>query len=623
METSSVETGSVATEPRSRLGQRLARALAGALAALACGSPPNVREVDNSINIHIYPGGESAEPPAAIDPEDPRVAVNEAQLAALLGRPLRFEVDRALAARFGAGLHDAYVAALESATAALTECQRTAPAAFAYGAERLEAVRLTYTAVRARERPRVPLLEPTLTLPVPPNFPTLLDGGSLCAAFEGGREATSGAGKPERRDAPADPRLAALAECERAANQALAAASAEARRALGDTLVSCAVELREAARSRESEPELGAAFDRVRPVWMDWVNRHLSELDEGSQFTVARDLFRSGMPELDALREGFDAPRFALPIIDVWVQRAPPEASPDEFGTALERCAVSAVPSRPHGILERQGPCRGYGYSDLATTAKGRQRLLQRLQRWNSDLLTQTAVLHTLDNEGAPTTLALLETLAADRRVAHAGLLAVARHHQFASRQRDPRASIDPAPIVAAAPAWWRKHPEQRAAYLYVLTQIASKNEGAVPWASLGRFLGGRIDAATLRAYLAFHPENIWYVSQLRGAFEPGFARAPVLREGLEAFLEAFQAGKAGGLFRPSELPERLVAAVCEGGSRRDVEQLRTATRELSEIYDRARGATLYLRDIARTPAERLCPSQARGEPAEPVLFGD
>ncbi|HTV25668.1 MAG TPA: hypothetical protein VMG12_43530, partial [Polyangiaceae bacterium] len=264
-------------------------------------------------------------------------------------------------------------------------------------------------------------------------------------------------------------------------------------------------------------------------------------------------------------------------------------------------------------------------YSDLATTAAGRKRLMDRLQRWNSALLTETAVVHTLNNEGPQTTLALLETFSADRDLTRVALGAVARHHQWASNaSQRPSSAIDPAPLVAAAPSWWKKHPEQRAVYLYVLTQIASKNEGAIPWATLAQFLGGRIDSATLREYIALQPANIAYVSQLRSAFEPGFARAPLLKEGLDVYLEAFQAGKVTGPVPPSELTDRMILSVCDGGSIRDVEQLRAATRELCETHDNVRGVTLYLRTIADTPTSQLCPTAKRAKSAsEPVLFGD
>ncbi|HTV18151.1 MAG TPA: hypothetical protein VMG12_05760, partial [Polyangiaceae bacterium] len=95
-----------------------------ALSSLACGSPPNTRKIDNSINVYIYAGSESAESPPTIDLEDPRVAVNEKELADVLGHPLRFEIDAAIAAKFGSGLHDAYIAALESATDALARCRQ-------------------------------------------------------------------------------------------------------------------------------------------------------------------------------------------------------------------------------------------------------------------------------------------------------------------------------------------------------------------------------------------------------------------------------------------------------------------------------------------------------------------
>jgi hypothetical protein len=219
------------------------------------------------------------------------------------------------------------------------------------------------------------------------------------------------------------------------------------------------------------------------------------------------------------------------------------------------------------------------------------------LQGWRSEILTETAVLHTLRDEGAPAALALLDTLASDAELARVGLRALAQYNDWAEEPRpgaEPPA-VDPAPLVAAAPAWWRQHPEHRAVYLYLLARIGEHREGVVPWSRLGKLLGGRIDAATLDAFLALDPGNIWYVSQLTPALDAGWPRAPVLTRGLDAFLEASTNGKISR--RIGDLLDRVLTAVCHGRSVADVEQLRVFAGERAEIYDQPHIA-VYLRTL-------------------------
>jgi hypothetical protein len=617
------------------------------LGLLGCGAPPGkTRTINNSLNVIIRADGRRDQGPAAIDPEDPRVVVTQKQLAELLGHPLVFEFDDAVAAKFGDGLHEAYVAALESTAQGLMACRKDEPSAFAHGARTLQTIRLAYTPVRSAE-PEVTLTEPTLAIPVSSKRTDLLNGYVLCPAFERGLAAHS-----ERRFATTDPkdlaadeqaayfehiartsassgdsseqRLRRVHDCQRfIALEALVEDPALQKR-LNDRLSSCGQLLREIMRAEPSDALLLTALDQAQSGWMRWLNEHMGDLRESAQeqlwmwLTLRRD---SASPRL---AKGFDAPRFGLPVIDAWRLKTFLNG-PRDWSTQLERCIVAPAQGGTRWLLYIESYCRGVTYSTLASTPAGRRQLAQRLGSWQSEILIETAVLHTLWDQGAVTALALVEALAEEPQLARVGLRALAQYDEWtrAPASSDERWAVDPSPLVAAAPTWWKKYPEHRAGYLYLLARIGEQRESVVPWSELGKFLGGRIDAATLGSFLALDPGNVWYASQLTAALDPGWPRAPAVTRGVDAFLEAFNSGKISR--RIPDLLDRVVSTVCHGGSRADLQALRSFAAERSEIYDQPHiGA--YLRIIKDAPTAMLCPARAPAhgkKPSEPVVFGD
>lgn len=614
------------------------------LALLGCGSPPATRVVDNSLNVTVYTDGQPGEPPKGIDPEDPRALVSQEKLTELLGHPLAFELDAAIAAKFGEGLHAAYVAALEGAAQGLTDCQKREPMAFRYGAGRLRTIRLSYTAVRSRE-PEVTLTDATLVISVSSNRSDLLSGSVLCPAFRRGLAADS-----EQRFATLAPedvppnehaaylehiesartgsgasgeeRLAALGRCRRFAVLAPHLKDPTLRERVNDRLASCGSTLYDTLRAPPTDPVSSQAVDETHAAWMRWLNEHMGELGAGDQARLWMRLQTRRDPASARFRAGFDAPRFGVPVIEAWRKKTFSNG-PRDWSSELERRVVAPAQGGARWLLSFEGNGRGGTYSDLARTPDGRRRLTKLLQGWRSEILTETAVLHTLRDEGAPMALALLDTLASDAALAHVGLRALAQYNEWAEKPRPSAdaAALDPAALVAAAPGWWRQHPEHRAVYLYLLARIGEHREGVVPWSGLAKLLGARIDAPTLDAFLALDPGNIWYVSQLSAALGAGWPRAPALTRGLDAFLEASTNGKISR--RVGDLLERVVAAVCDGRSAADVEQLRVFAGERVEIYHQPHIA-VYLRSVKQTPAARLCPAFGRDKKgSEAVVFED
>jgi hypothetical protein len=170
-------------------------------------------------------------------------------------------------------------------------------------------------------------------------------------------------------------------------------------------------------------------------------------------------------------------------------------------------------------------------------------------------------------------------------------------------------------------PAWWKRHPEQRAALLYLLVRVGEHRPGLIVWPRLATFLGGRIQAAELAEFLTLDPRNVWYVRELAYAFSPGWSRSRVLIGGLQAHLEAEAAGQIRYGIRHNL--ERVTAALCEAGTLEELDQVREAMRSRAELYP---GQRMELnRFAARSPVE-LCPklaSEKAWKPRSPVLFAD
>lgn len=643
---------------------RLALVGGGAVSA-ACGQAPSPRAVvvDRSIDVTIHADGRRGPAPAAIREDDPRLPLARAQIAELLGHPLGFDVDEAVAAQFGSALHEAYVAGLESVGRALVDCKKHQPLAFEHGAPRLERVHLAYDPLGGGRRARparsaAPLVGSTLRLAVHPGSRRLLDADELCLAFRG-EQARESAARFAAHDAaslpagdhaaylrfvttdherPADPRqrdLDGLRQIVLAAELEPHLVDPELRDDVDEWLSRAGGRLRRELRQPTNDASRLTARGRARAAWIGWVNRRASQLAPALRVRVAQVLFTRESRDVPELREGFDAEAFALPILQRWLEDAAgddPREPEDELYSVVVCKAERERQGRP--TLFVRGHCTGTLYAAMAETPLGRKRLANLLIRSGHALLTQTAVLHVLRGAGAEPLVSLLEALAGDPPTLRVALRALGDYRHWGPKGDDPSPQgpvvVHPGPLVASVPRFWQSAPEQRPALLHLLVGVAAQRPGSVSWGRLAEFLGSRVDAPTLAAYLADDPRALGGVDRFLPALSAGWPRSQVLVPALDAALDADASGPSSDS-RSWYLTNDVVELFCESGTRADLESLQKMLRARLE---RSPSQRRQLGSFVERSPERLCPRLASSTPRSAkkpakksakstVLFGD
>ena len=613
---------------------------------VACGSPPaNTLLIDNSLNVTIYTDGKRGQGPPAIDLDDPRVGKAQSKIAQLLGHPLGFEFDAALAAKFGDDLHRAYVSALEESATALVSCKKHEPEAFAYGSEVLQEVRLAYSPMAAGQMTEPALEGSTLPIAVRLDSSRLIEGYEFCSAFQRGFKGGTGrfdtvdpadvASKDEaayleylkqRHGARQGGQEEQLDELKRGMRILAFQPHIEQREVRDEAnrlLGYFGSTLHELMASQPSDVVLLTALGKAHPAWIAWVNANGATLPASERLTLSGKLMMKRDPISAEFTVGFDAPRFGQPTLEHWLETVSAD-EPRNTRDQLERCIVAPV---QEGDVPPQlwvdSNCRGAVYSDLARTPKGIQQLVTLLLRWRNDVLTESAMLHTLRDQGAPAALALLEALARDQKVSRVALRALAEYNEWRHEAQSKQGSdaADPRPLVASVPGWWKSHPEHRPTLLYMLVRIGEHREGLIVWPKLAQFLGSRIDARELAGFLAEDPRNIWYVPELASAFSPGWSRSRVLLPGLQAYLDAEAQNRIR--YGITQNLERVTAALCQSGTRQDLDAVQDAMRERAVQYP---SQSRLLNPFVNTSPATLCPKLAAAKarkPTEGVLFGD
>lgn len=635
----------------------LAAAVVLGLGAAGCGSPPSprTRVVDNSLNVTIHADGRRGEAPPAIREDDPRIEVAGQQIGGLLGHPLGFELDEAVAAQFGSGLHEAYVSGLERVAGALARCKAREPQAFEFGAPSLQRIRLAYEPVSdgraALERIANPALAPhvvdgALTLAVHPDDHQLLDAAELCWAFRlGAKEdrarrfaAHDPAHLPPEQhaayfrfltvdhDPPDDPLerdIDELRQVVRVSELHPHITLAEVRADADEWLANAGSRLRLELRQPTNDAAELTALAKAQAAWIGWVNRSGTKLERAEREKVADALFTRESKDTPELRKGFDAEAFALPIVQRWLENAAyddPRQSEDRLYRFVvckaerERADEPALFVRPY--------CTGAFYSQLAQTPLGRKRLAHLLIRARHELLTQTAMLHVLRAAGSELLVLLLDALAEDQATLRVALRALGDYRDWGPKGDYPSAGepvvVDPGPLVASVPRWWKSAPEQRPVLLYLLAGVGTGREGSVPWPRLAELLGGRIDAPTLAAYLGEEPATLHTVEKLVPALTPGWPRSRVLVPALDAYLEADAQGRSSDS-RAYYTTNDVLELLCDAGTRSDVEALQSMLRaRLERLPSQSRQLASF---VEKSP-ERLCPAQKRRQASKPGLVG-
>jgi hypothetical protein len=635
-------------------------ALIGALGVWACGSPPVPRtlRVDNSLNVTIHADGSRGEAPPAIREDDPRIAVAGQQIGELLGHPLGFDVDEAVAAQFGSGLHEAYVSGLERIARALAQCKAREPEAFAHGAPTLQRIHLAYEPVSngraAMERIANPALAPhvvdgALTLAVHPDDRRLLDAAELCWAFSLGAKADRAqrfaAHEPAQlppdqhaaylrfltvdHDSPDDPLERDIDELRQVvlvAELQPHIALAEVRADADEWLANAGSRLRLEMRQPTNDAGKLTALAKAQAAWIGWVNRSGAKLERAEREKVADALFTRESRDTPELRKGFDAEAFALPIVQHWIENAAyddPRKSEDRLYRVVVCKAEREHADKP--ALFVRPYCTGAFYSQLAETPVGRKRLANLLMRSHHELLTQTAMLHVLRAAGSERLVLLLDALTEDQATLRVALRTLGDYRYWGPKGEYPSVGepvvVDPGPLVAGVPRWWKSAPEQRPVLLYLLVGIGAGREGSVPWPRLAEFLGGRIDAPTLAAYLAEEPATLHSVEKLVPALSPGWPRSRVLVPALDTYLEADAQGRSSDS-RAYYTTNDVLELLCDAGTRSDVEALQKMLRARLERFP---SQSRQLDSFVEKSPERLCPAQKRRKASTPAapLFGN
>jgi hypothetical protein len=618
----------------------------------ACGSPPapDTVVVDNSINVTIYADGRREAGPQALDLDDPRVTVAQQKIAALLGHPLGMEFDAVLAKTFGDDLQRAYVSALESTASGLANCKRSEPEAFAFGAERLRAVRLAYTALGPGEPSDAALIESTLPIGVRTGSRRLIESYVFCMSFQRSLKEDRASRFAEmdpthvppedeaayldfiqlrafRHSSEQEERLDYLQRGAKLAAFSPHITQPKVRDEANELLANFASTLHEAMASQPGDAIMVTALNDAHRAWIAWANHSGTALDTSDQLDLARRLFWRSDTVHAQFSAGFDAPRFGLPIVERWLQDTAP-TTPREGKDQLEECIVNP-PQRGDAPpkLWFSGPCNGAVYSDLARSPEGRQRLAGLLARWHNDVLIEAAVLHTLRDQGSAATLALLDVLASDRDITRVALRALAELIEW-SNERNVRNAVelDADPFLTRIPVWWKSTPELRPTLLYLLVRIGEHREGAVPWSGLARFLGRPIAAAELTGFFAEDARNVWYLPALASGLGSGWPRSRPFIAGLEAYLDA--EAKNQIRYGISQTLQRVVGVLCETGSRQDVIEVQKALQNRAELYpSQQREIGWYGRVSADKVCPRLGPRKAgtskAGTGKGETLFGD
>ncbi|HTV20653.1 MAG TPA: hypothetical protein VMG12_18345 [Polyangiaceae bacterium] len=654
---------------RSSMGRggipRGGRLLAAALTA-ACGSSPAPRTVvvDNSLNVTIHADGSRGDAPPAIKADDPRIEVAQQQIGGLLGHPLGFDFDEAVAAQFGPSLHAAYVSGLEHIGRALDYCKASDPLAFAHGAPRLERIHLAYEPTQQHgdlERAANPSLSPhivdaTLTLAVYPENTELLDAADLCWAFRAGNKAEAAARFAAHDPAqvpadqhaayfryltrdhehPSDPLQRDIDELRQVvwvAELQPHIVDAEVLAAANEWLGYAGKRLRLELRQPTNDAGKLTALDKAQAAWIGWVNRSGAKLERADRERVAEALFMRESKDTPLMRRGFDAEAFALPIVQQWIENAAYD-DPRKAEDRLYRGVVCKA-EREHAdkpAIFVYGYCTGAFYSALAETPVGRKRLANLLVRSHNELFTQTTMLHVLRSAGTEHLVELVDALADDQATLHVALRALGDYRHWGPKGDYPSnfgpTVVDPGPLVASVPRWWKSAPEQRPALLYLLVGIAAQREGSVPWPRLAEFLGARIDAPALAGYLAEEPGTIWSAGKLVPALSPGWPRSRVLVPALDAYLDADAKGRSSDS-RVYYTTNDVLEIFCESGTRSDVEALQKMLRARIERFP---SQSRQLASFVEKSPDAHCPGLRRQRSAKPAgsagsapsgLFGD
>jgi hypothetical protein len=629
--------------------------LAGIVTGFAACAPQNVQSVVVSQQVSVVlvnAVGAPAKP--AIDGSDPRIVENGRAIAELLGHPLRYEIDAALARQLDSGLHHVFVAAMEETVEGLTAARKRKPDAFAVAAPALEAIGFEYAAVARDGAPAFDLTTGTYRVVEGPDRSALLGGWDVISIIDDVFDATMTARYAARAPesiAPAEQRTYvdyvvhhAAPRPARDADQAGARIATlvrlydhvadatlrdEVRR---DVLVQAKSFLPGIAKAAPPE---AAAAEPVRGALVAWVNARAGDWSPADRTAVADAFFSDREAKDDPVRRGFDDMRFARPVVAAFAKAVPPEAGHEGQniiildGSDASRLVDQVICPyhETQSTLSTWTSCTGALYRDILSAPDGARRMAAWLVEAQSDRFTQTAVLNVLMAKGATSAMAVVDALMSLETTPRATIAALHALASFSDRggRRDP--PLDLNAIVARALAWYKERPALRGPLLFVLTQLGRDEDTRLNWGHLPELLGAPLNAGEYGAFLDQSPRAMADVDLLTKGLGPGWSRSAVILPRYERLLD----GRKKSGVEPYEITERLVRSLCDDGTHADVQALQVFLRARIEGHP---AENTLLANFANSTPALACPAANFAVTSEkpvapvapgtkPVLFGN
>lgn len=606
--------------------------------------------VSNEVNVVVSDGPSAGSVPPSIDLNDPRIAAAQREIESLLGRPLKFELDRTLVPAFGNGLHAAFVAALEDTVTQLQYCRERQKDAFAFAVAKFRLLRWSYS---AGKNPEAPSFEPSaglLSVLVPPDQYQLLQDYTLVEAFISQVEKERVArytGMPADKVPPAE--FEAYFEFQRHYHRPQPDAKgrtpssdetelAQLRNVLGlyprlpagelqaearHWLVGRGSTLRHDMTDEDLTKEAKQLLDVQHPRWIRWVNQTHNQFTTDEQKSIADLMFNRHYAPWKGFRKGFNALDFSTPHVRAWLKVRAADKEPEREDPVQQAVVCPYTQHRNDEFLSAASYCNGALYTDLFEQSGGPKKLAQVLLREKGDTFTQTATLHITSQLGVAPAVSLLEALAKDEKASQAALMALAQFSEWGSARSRPNDApvLDPDPLFELIPSWWQSYPGRRPQLLFLLTQLSNRYEGVVAWPKLSNYLGSRISADELSAYLDQSPRTIWSLGNLAQGLTDGWKRSDLLIPKLEGWLDAYNKGGRDGP-EPYYVAERVIGFLCTAGTARDIKALQSFLRQRLESFP---SENRNLGSFVEKRQNELCPNlPPEPKPGKkPVLFGD
>lgn len=633
-----------------------------ALALSGCGAP-GVRSIVVNQQVTVDLVNPSAAPEmAAIDPTDPRIAKDGRAIAELLGHPIRYDVDAALARQYGGGLHELFVAAMEATVSGLTGARRRTPEAFAVAAPALKTIAFEYGAigkdttfdvntgvVRVVESPKnVSLLSDW-------DVVEMMDDVFDAAMTDryGGRAPESVSPAEQRayvlyvvhhRALPAEGRVAyALDAAARVAALLRLydhVADASLRAEVRTHLLAEAKSAQGALAGESAQP--GA--EPVRASFIAWANARAGEWSPADRTAVAELLFTDPQAT-DRFRRGFDVVRFANPVVAAFAKAgAPPRGSVGGgSNVVLEGESVARLVNLvicPYGGADDKlsasstsstglSSCTGGGalYRDILAASGGSSRLAAWTIEVQNDRFTQAAILNALMAKNTAGAIEVVEALMAVEPAPRVTLVALHALASFTGWRQGRRSSLPPFDIhglAARVLAWYQARPALRGPLLFLLTQIERGESPPLSWGQLAQQLGAPLTAGEYGAFFDQSPRALTDIDLLTAGLGPGWSRSAVVIPRYQRLLD--DPGPRTDDADPHEIADRVFRSFCEDGTLADVGAFVSFIRARLEAYsDRDSLASFNYHSpadacSANSPAVT---NSRRGAPPQPVLFGN